>query len=289
MKEYVQKPGIRPWHGDELVALQGEPFEAIHRFFKPFGPFILDGVEASGPGPYVYSPGTVGMEYANEGYKIARFPGVTNTSDNGLIYLQKTVTQKLYDDGNNNDAVYDYTAVYLDEGDLSYYTVDASLLPAQKLYVWANVPGLRNDFDTAFRKRALQPFVIEPSLLQSTPWLGGATVETRICRATGQVFLRGSVRVANPQNFNTAAKWLPVKALSTLAGYMPPSEVLFTAQARYGITPGDYFLESTAKDYVKSVTMGVDPSGGRLMIGAVSPSMISPFYTVYFNTSYFYI
>lgn len=286
MKQYVQEAGVRPWHGNELVDLQGENMDSIVAFLKKFGAFIVDGVDVSGSGPYSFSDGLVFMEHPTDGWKMARFAGDVSTSGYGLLYLDKTVTQKLYNDGNNHDAVYEYTALFLDDGDVGYAALDASLTDDQKIYLGFDF-AYKQEFDQAFKSYAVPAFSTEAAAILSATQLTAATVQTRVCRATGQVHIKGSVTVTNSNTFGLPGQWLPVKALSTLFGQIsaPAQPVYFTGVVRYGYPY--YNLEQTGLDYIDVIGLSID-NDGKLYIGAKRPQSPTGSYTVYFETAYSY-
>lgn len=285
MREYVQTAGVRPWHGDELVELQSEPFAALTGLFEKFGPFIVNGVEFSGTAPsFTISAGLVFIKHETDGWKVARFAGDVSTGD-GLIYIKKTVTQKLYDDGNNHDAEYEYSCLYVNDDDPTYGTIDGALNSDQKLYLNSDVQNQR--FDDALRGYQIPAFATEAAAIISTVQLSAATVKTRIIRSMGMVQVQGSVTVVNSNNFGLPAQWLGVKHLATLFSVIAPpsSPVYFTANVRY-YNP-NYLIENSNKDYIDVVGGSID-SDGILYIGAKRPIDPLASYDVFFNFSYPY-
>lgn len=289
MKEYVQKPGVRPWHGDELVNLQKEGMDAVVNFLQPFGPFVLNGFVGSGSGPYAYTAGVVFLQHPTDGWKVARVNAVSGATDGyGIIYLDKATTQKLYDDGNNHDAVYDYTGVYLDHSDGTYATVLAGLTTDQYVFVFAFAASLypvRNDFDLGLKKKIMPAWHTQANALQNTTQLQAATVQTKVVPALGMVFIRGSVTVKQSAAFGASPNWLRVKLLDLFSGYLPADEEFFVGTQKY--TNTNHYVETSNRDYIHQLGFSVK-SDGYLYVGAINPATVGAQYTVNFNAFYFF-
>lgn len=297
MKEFVQTAGIRPWHGDELVALQNEPMESIQRLLKPMGPMILDGVIGSGAGPYAFTGGLVAMKYPGDDYKIARFAGASLVAapGTGIIYLQKTTTQKLYDDGNNHNAMVEYTATFIAQSDPGYATIDASLASDEKLFISANpILPYRQDFAVGMKSLGMGPWVTvtNPILNTANQQISARSIQYRINRFTGQVHLRGSVtvKVVNPNTFGTLAQWKMFVNLGMNVFFYPDVEQYFTGTIRTDTIGNTYHQDLGQVDFLKTFGFSIDTSG-NMYIGLVRPytNLAPDNYTVYFNSSYFYV
>jgi len=298
MKEFVQKLGIRPWHGDELVALQNESLESLQRLLKPMGSMILDGVVGSGTGPYAFTAGLVAMKYPGDDYKIARFGGVSMvpTPGVGIIYLQKATTQKLYNDGNNHDAMVEYTATFMSDTDPGYTALDASLATDEKLYISAN-PSFpyRQDFAVGVRNLAMGPWVTvtNPILSGAQNQVSAFSIQYRINHAAGQVFLRGNVTVKVQPNqnlypFGTFAQWKQFVDLGMNAFFYPDVEQYFTGTIRYDTIGNTFHMDFVNQDFLTVFGLSVDTIG-RLNIGLIRPqtNLAPGEYTVFFSGSYF--
>lgn len=285
MKEYVQKPGVRPWHGNELVDLQAENMDAIVMQLKKFGAFIIDGIDAAGPGPYSFSPGLAFMEHPDDGWKLVRFSGAVPTGLGGIIYVSKNTSQKLYNDGNNHDALYEYTAAFYDEDAAGYAAFYSGLTDNQRIYITAEEGVYKQGLDVALRGYMLPAWENCTGSILSPVQVSAAGMERRVCYATGQVHLRGSVTIHNPANFGLALQWIPVKVVD--AAHHPLDEVFFTGTIKYDQVSYAVFLDAGQVDYLKcfGFSIGTD---GKLYMGVVRPLFSADAYTVYFNTSYFF-
>jgi len=294
MKEYVQKPGVRPWHGDELVNLQGEPLAVTQTFFSKYGAFVMSGCTYSHDAllnTYTIQSGVVFIKHLTDGWKVARFSVSTGNAgaNSGIIYINKVVTQKQYDDGNNHDAVYDYQAVVMWSDNPAFSATVASLTFNESFILFSPGDYLSlQSFERAYRKKNLTDFAPVGGSIISNTMINFADIYTRVNIAEGKVYIRGFATIVNPTAFGVnQALWLPVKVLNTVSAYPPIVEHFFSGQLRYGFGTGDYILEATSRDYIKNVSMSVHPATMRLNIGAVKPPP-SGTYTVNFNTSYFF-
>jgi hypothetical protein len=120
-----------------------------------------------------------------------------------------------------------------------------------------------------------------------SPQISAATVQWRVCAATGQVFVRGSVTFNNNAGPGPEGLWLKVKLLSMFSGYRPQSPEYFTGTIRYEQLNGQYWLSSQQKDYITTIGFSVD-TNGILNIGAIRTAISNGIYTVNFNGYYFY-
>lgn len=288
MREYIQKPGVRPWHGNELVELQSEVMEAMTAQLKKYGAFIIDGIDVAGTGPYSFSSGLAFIQHPSDGWKIVRFAGAVPSALAGIIYVARTVTTKLYNDGNNHDAVYEYTAEFFDEDAPGYAAFYASLTDDQRIYITAEDGNYKQGFDTVMRRYALPAFATVGTGILSINQVHAADIEKRVCHSTGQVFLRGSVTIKNaaPPVFGNGYQWLPVKVVENI--YIPSSEVFFTGTIRYDQASYAIFTNDGGTDVLMTFGFSVG-TDGKLYMGVVRPIFLSDEYTVYFNTSYFYL
>jgi hypothetical protein len=103
MKELNQQPGVRRWHGDELVSLQAEVLEPLQKMISELGNCILEGCYITFSGAtWTMSAGIIGCKHA-DGFKIVRIAaqnlGASPTYPKYLYVVKSTLT-KLYDDGN---------------------------------------------------------------------------------------------------------------------------------------------------------------------------------------------
>lgn len=102
MKEHIQNAGRKHWYGDHWVELQKETLDILQGFFSSFGACILQGCvvtnNAGTPANYDISAGLVGILHA-DGYKIARFAGVTNVPVTGYLTITATDIAGVYNSG----------------------------------------------------------------------------------------------------------------------------------------------------------------------------------------------
>ncbi|MFN4249046.1 MAG: hypothetical protein ACK4EY_15060 [Flavipsychrobacter sp.] len=114
MKKHINKAGVKHWYGNHLVDLQTEPLDAIEALLSNYGAFIVSGCEvtpnAGTPANFDIAPGIVAIDHA-DGFKVARFAGVTNSSTLGYLSIDKTPIAGTYDSG-SDDIAEDYTAEF---------------------------------------------------------------------------------------------------------------------------------------------------------------------------------
>jgi hypothetical protein len=113
MKEVNFTTGGRRWHGTDFVLLQKENLDILQGFFSTYGICVVQGCTVSSTvNTWSISAGLICIN-TNDGYKIARFPGVSNLSSlAGYIAIVKTTNTKLYDNGTTALANYSYDAAY---------------------------------------------------------------------------------------------------------------------------------------------------------------------------------
>lgn len=114
MIEVKQLAGIKDVYGDDIVLAQTEPLQALEALCKNFGNFIVSGCEVTPnvgtPANFDIAPGLVAVQHA-DGFKLARFSGVTNTSALGKLYIDKVTTNTNYASGSNTGFV-EYRALF---------------------------------------------------------------------------------------------------------------------------------------------------------------------------------
>jgi hypothetical protein len=123
MKEFIQKPGVRRWHGDELITIQQSTLDILQAQYEMLGNCIISGCTVSmTTSTCVITPGLVQIMHP-DGNKIAKFAGATYMlplppTFSYKMYIVKTTYQKLYVDGLNKDASNLYEAQILGAGSL---------------------------------------------------------------------------------------------------------------------------------------------------------------------------
>ncbi len=116
MKEHIQKTGIRPWAGEDLIELQTEPLRALEGFFSEYGNCIINGCE-----PIVREDGTLDIPAGllglwgtdadgNRVFKVVPFSGVSGIALPVYFTLSHSVVERPYLDNRVKPIAYDYRA-----------------------------------------------------------------------------------------------------------------------------------------------------------------------------------
>lgn len=116
MKVHIQKTGIRPWAGEDLIELQTEPLRALEGFFSEYGNCIINGCEpiAREDGTLDIPAGLLGLWGAdaagNRVFKVVPFSGISGIVLPVYFTLSHSVVERPYLDNQVKPIAYDYRA-----------------------------------------------------------------------------------------------------------------------------------------------------------------------------------
>lgn len=116
MQELFSDSGVRHCFGDDFVIAQAEALEPLQQLLSNFGAVIVSGcaVTPAGGGAYDIAAGIVAIRHA-DGFKVARFAGVSAVNLPGIITITKTTQTGNYGPTGSitvKDISYTYTAGY---------------------------------------------------------------------------------------------------------------------------------------------------------------------------------
>lgn len=237
MKEHIQVLGRKRWHGDHFIDLQKESLDAMQEYLKTFGAFIISGcvttVNAGTPTNFDISAGLVAINHA-DGFKIARFAGVTNTPTLGYLTIAKTSIAGNYATGTAT-IIENYTAVH-----------NASTLPT---YTSFHLPLVNVGQEPLSFTKAIRNY-------QYTNWVSFLVSTSK---ANGTIYMRVD-KIA--KRLHISAKSFLIKGMASWSSNIEPIELIswsaLTSNAEIG---------SFVAAYANTLPLSnccVDISGGML-------------------------
>lgn len=262
MKEYINELGGRPWYGSELADLEAQPLEAIQTFFKRYGTCVLQGcaITANG-GNWDIAAGLVAINHA-DGFKVAKFAGATNIALPGYLSIDKDVEQALYESTSNEDAVYDYTAVF---------TAGApSAGDDTELIIPSPSGGTKPlSFDDMIARYSIEEVAHTTS---TGSVISASDMYAYHNRATAQLYIKGTATITNWGSLTGSdsiiaffgTNFIPVRA-------RPASKKYFHAYVQDPGTNAFYYKDINNTDYMKDFICTLD-TNGTLNLRFIKPS-----------------
>ena len=212
MKEqaYIAGQGGKRVYASDVRDAQLEVLQPLQALLKPLGSFIISGCEVTAniatPSNFDVSSGFVAINHA-DGFKIARFDGVTNVANPGYLSISKTTLTGPYGtppSTSTNTVAYEYKAVH------SLGTIPSpSALYLQLLDPSVNIPLTLDAVIGSFTFTQWVTFAISVSN-------ASGSLQARINKASGRLQITGSLLIKNMGAWATDYEDIIVLPLSTI-------------------------------------------------------------------------
>lgn len=282
MKEHIQLTGTKSWYGDQLLELQHENLEVLHRFFKEVGPCIINGCEVTvastgmGGVPLTWNiaAGIVAIDHA-DGFKVCRFPGASGVDFASGIYLYvtKTAVTGRYKGGITANVAFTYAAAH---------ATGAVPTPGSPLYLPLNSTAnqvFTTRFFDALGAKALGSW---QSLTLAGTGVSG-TLKCKLDRIGRLLHIQGSITFASFSGNGVVRQIIaPTPGIGNYwpIGFEPDVRQYFKAHREYDPAGASYIRETSTVDYLTDLDCWADADG--LFVATKTPASGSS-YTVKIN------